>query len=118
MTCDKRGKCTAYQLEHRISTRSIACCSAPSKGKNREKACAGCYLPVCIRLTRMGTDRKIWWSQAEGIVCAKALPFMLTDVQGPKVSIMQIETRRSAVATGQAAGNRNIPITSPVSGSC
>jgi hypothetical protein len=31
-----------------MTARSIACCSAPTKGKNREKACAGC-LPTRVR---------------------------------------------------------------------
>jgi hypothetical protein len=50
---------------------SIVCCLTPLKGKNREQACAGSYIPVCVPVNFVGLRR----SQAEGIDVLNPSPF-------------------------------------------
>lgn len=52
----EREKCTAYLSQRRMLAGSIACCLAPPKGKNREKACAGC-LPTRVCTSNPKGDR-------------------------------------------------------------
>jgi hypothetical protein len=71
----EREKCTAYLSQRRMLAGSIACCLAPPKGKDREKACAG-WLPTRVCTSNPVGDRAIaLMVTGRGHRHAKALSF-------------------------------------------
>ena len=73
--CYQRGRCTIYPRAHRICLVVMRAVPWSLKAKNREKARARFYLPVCLHLTQRGQAQKAWWSRAERIEVLNLSPF-------------------------------------------